>query len=59
MSISDEEFEFIKDFLENINKIEIIHLMNKDPSLTLSEATKLHAKNMEELDKSFQITDED
>ena len=52
MSISDEEFEFIKDFLENINKIEIIHLMNKDPSLTLSEATKLHAKNMEELDKA-------
>lgn len=47
-----EDFKKFKEIANNINKISIIHLMNKDPELTLSEATKLHAKNMEELDKA-------
>lgn len=47
-----EDFKLFKEVVKNINKISIIHLMNKDPELTLAEATKLHAKNMEELDKA-------
>ena len=53
MSEDDINFEKkINDLTNNIHKLSIIHLMKKDPELTLAEATKLHAKNMEKLDKA-------